>query len=253
MISEYKKVIAKFISRATRRPDPENIFADAMKRIDLFLGLSKYEYDHLTQTWNSLPPFVQAPFSCETSKRHSTINDNLVIVGNSRSIYNNHIDVIDLIEKTKHSNEMSFLIPFSYGDENYYTNEIRRRVDITRQNIVLLETFMPRESYFELITKAKAAVSNSYRQLGMGNIFEFINAGMKIYLSNHNVIYQWFIDLGLRVYTIENFGSDLESNDLELSSQDKDWNCRVLKQMASTFSQEQFVIEMRDVVRKKTG
>jgi hypothetical protein len=85
----------------------------------------------------------------------------------------------------------------------------------------------------------------------MGNIFEFINSGTKIYLSNHNVIYQWLKDLGLKIFTIEEFASDLESDNLELSSEDKKRNILILNNFSSHFSEEQFVFDITSIVKSK--
>jgi hypothetical protein len=110
---------------------------------------------------------------------------------------------------------------------------------------------MPYESYFDLVGGAKAAVFNCYRQMAMGNIFEFLNSGIKIYLSNHNIIYQWLKDLGLKIFTIEEFVSDLESDNLELSSEDKERNISTLIYILSHFNEEQFVIDITSTVKNK--
>jgi len=250
-VFSYKALYGKFVSELKNRTYPGNYFANAIKRVDLFLCLSKYEYDHLTQSWGNLPPFIQIPFSYKFAYRNVNDKKDMVIIGNSRSIYNNHIDVIELIEKSYYNNQLSFLIPFSYGMENYYTNEIKRLVNITHKNIVLLENFMPYESYFDLVGGAKAAVFNCYRQMAMGNIFEFLNSGIKIYLSNHNIIYQWLKDLGLKIFTIEEFVSDLESDNLELSSEDKKRNILILNNFSSHFTEEQFVFDITSIVKSK--
>lgn len=250
-IFSYKSIYYKLISIIKNISYPAKNFADAINRVDLFLCRSKYEYDHLVQYWKNLPLFVQIPLSFQGSKRDVCSKKNLVIIGNSRSIYNNHIDVIELIENSHYNNQLSFLIPFSYGMENYYTNEVKRLVNISQKNIVLLENFMPYESYFDFVGGAKAAVFNCHRQMAMGNIFEFINSGVKIYLSKQNVIYHWLKDMGLKIFTIEEFTSDLESDNLELSSEDKEINISTLINISSHFSEEQFVIDINTFVKNK--
>ena len=244
-ILNHKTLFAKFASLIKNRTFPDNNFENAIKRVDLFLCLSKYEYDHLAQIWKNLPPFVQIPLR-KISKRNINDKKNIIILGNSRSAYNNHIDVIELIDNSHFDNQLSFLIPFSYGMENYYTNEIKRLVKNSQKHFELLENFFSYDSYFNFVTGAKAAVFNCYRQMAMGNIGELINSGAKVYFNSRNVIYKWFKDLGLKVFTIEDFALDLESDKLELNAEDKERNISIFNQMSLLYSQEQFAYEVNN-------
>ena len=246
-----KIILGKLKSWIKNSKNPNHYFTDAMKRVDLFLCLCEYEYDHLTQNWEHLPPFVQIPLSFNFSKLNINGEKNLVLIGNSRSIYNNHIDIIQLIENSNHSGQLVFLIPFSYGMENFYTNEIKRLVSISQKHFELLENFMPYDSYLNLLGKTKAAVYNCYRQMAMGNIAELLNSGVKVYLSVNNVIYRWFKDLGLKIFTIEDFALDLESDKLELSAEDRERNVSILGQMSLLYSQEHFVYEVNNSINNK--
>jgi hypothetical protein len=250
-VLSWKSRMRRILVRANLKSDHERTFAEAIQRTDVFLGLSKNEYDQLCRTWHDLPRFVQLPLESKSPKRHLLPKDDFVIVGNNRSIYNNHLDIIDLIENTRHNDHVSFLLPFNYGLDNEYSNEVKRRVQSTRHEIRLMVEFMPREAYFDMVTRAKAYVSNSYRQLGMGNILEFMNAGVKVYMNRRNVMHGWLADLGLKVYTIEDFARDLESNNLELSSDEKEWNCRVVLEFSTKFSDERFFHDFTAAIGKR--
>lgn len=229
------------------------LFADARKRVDLLLCLSKYEYDHLIEHWPDLPRFVQLPTLEFPLRKQGIIYENAqkkaIIVGNNRGIYNNHIDIIDLIEHSSCDEQWEFLVPFSYGRETPYSSEVRRRVAKSPKNFCLLEDFIAREAYFELLAKAKAAVFNSYRQMAMGNIFTLLGSGVKIYLNTQNVIYHWLIDLGLRVFTIEDFKSDLETDNLELGETDQLENANILERLQLEFNREKFASEIISFTR----
>lgn len=250
-IFSIKAVVNKLKSVLYSISFPPGDFAAAMERVDLFLCRSKYEYDHLLKYWKNLPLFVQIPLNFKGSGRDFKRKRNLVIIGNNRSIYNNHIDVIELIENTHYSNQVEFIIPFSYGIGNYYTNEVKRLVSISKKRIELLENFMAYEAYFNLVAEARAAIINSYRQMAMSNIFEFLNSGVKIYLSNQNVIYHWLKDLGLKIFTLEDFAADLESDNLELSTEDKEGNINTLIAISARFSEQQFVTEIISLVKSR--
>lgn len=235
------------------------LFADAVKRIDLFLGLSEYEYDHLASHWHNLPRFVQLPMldtaTISGNIRNNIYNkDDLVIIGNSANIWNNHLDIIDLINNSNVDDKLSFLIPFSYGSGREYLNEVRRQIKKTPKNIRLLEDFMPRDTYFEFITTAKAAVINSYRQMAMGNIFVLLAQGVKIYLNPRNVIYHWLVDHAMSVYTIEDFASDLAcATSLELTSEKKRLNVAAIQQLECKFNVEEFTTHILAAMKDSNG
>lgn len=243
-----------YIARLRFGSSTEELFASAVKRADLFLGLSRYEYEHLTKHWN-LPRFVQLPMMPRSiMERHvqNRGNSNIVLVGNSKSIYNNHLDIIDLICNSDHDSQVSFVFPFSYGPENYYTSEVRRRVKSASGRIQLLEDFLPFEAYYNLITSAKAAVFNNYRQMAMGNIFVLLEHGVKIYLNTTNIIYCWFIDLGFHVYTIEDFAFDLMSDaDFKLAPELGLANAIIMQKLKSEFSRERFCNEIIALVNRE--
>jgi dTDP-N-acetylfucosamine:lipid II N-acetylfucosaminyltransferase len=246
-----KSIYRKLVSLSKNRSFIGNHFEEAIERINLFMCLSEQEYNHLTHIQKNLPPFIQIPTDIKFPKRSIPSKTNLVIIGNSRSIFNNHIDIIDIIENARFSEQLRFLIPFSYGVELYYTREIRLRVKNAKKNIELLENFMSYDAYFDLVSTAKAAVFNGYRQMAMGNICEAINSGLKVYLNTHNVIYQWLKDSGIKIFTIEEFASDLESNNLELESEDKERNIGNLSKMLSQSTGEKFLTAISTFIKEK--
>lgn len=233
----------------------DELFANAVRRADLLLCLSKYEYDHLIKYWHDLPRFVQWPTLEFPSLEPITIYENaqnrVIIIGNNRGIYNNHLDVIDLIEHSSCDEQLKFLVPFSYGSETPYSSEVRRRISNSHKDFFLLENFLAKDAYFELIAKAQAAVFNSYRQMAMGNIFTLLGSGVKVYLNTSNIIYYWLKDLGLKVFSIEDFKLDLESGKLELNLIDKQINANVLERLKSDFTQEKFANDIIAVLKEK--
>lgn len=241
VVRRLKRSLVQFKYKVTYGSSIDTLFERAIERQDLFLCLSKDEYDHLVIYWKNLPLFVQLPIPMPLAHRDIHKKDNTIIIGNSRSIFNNHIDIINLIEMSNCDDKLSFLIPFSYVPESEYSTEVKSRVKASSSNIHLLEDFLPRENYFDRITTAKAAVINSYRQMAMGNIFAFLRYGVKVYLNSRNVMYDWLTDFGLRVYTIEDFASDLISaSKLELSSEEKQINMTIMQQLQSEFGGEKF-------------
>jgi hypothetical protein len=238
---------------------PDRLFVDAIKRIDLFLGLSRREYDYLLCQYANLPTFIQLPFlQSPLPPDIGGKKDDVILVGNSANIENNHIDIIDIIEHSGVSEDVSFLVPFSYGHGRrysrnwFYSNAVRHRVTRSLNNFHLLEDFLPRETYYELIASVKGAVFNSYRQMALGNIFALLSSGVKVYLNTRNVIYHWFVDFGLEVYTIENLRADLESGCFELKTIDKTANTIAMERLRQEYNREKFTKDILEALGNRT-
>ena len=73
----------------------------AFKRIDFFHGLSYKEYDFLKTLWPKLPTFLQIDYSFIkpnlSNLKPIPQKGKLVLIGNNKSAYNNHLDIIEII------------------------------------------------------------------------------------------------------------------------------------------------------------
>jgi glycosyltransferase involved in cell wall biosynthesis len=146
---------------------------------------------------------------------------------------------------------LSFVIPFSYGPEGAYAQAVRSRVARSSKDFRFIEEFLPKEEYYDLVTRAKAAVFNSYRQMAMGNILPMLTSGVKIYLNTRNVIYHWLLHHGFHIYAIEDLAVDLQIGDLELGAEQKLANANAWRLMETKYSRETFARKILDIVARK--
>lgn len=197
-------------------------FRRAMKRADSFWCLSDIEYEFLLRYWPALPQLVQLPFVGRARADRTGVDAlvrskrNEVIVGNSRSAYNNHLDVLDIVARAGRE-DVAWLLFFSYGDDSGYAKAVRERA-AEIEGVSLIEDFLPLEAFSATYTRASALVMNSYRQMAMGNIVEALVKGVKIYLSSRNVIYDWLRREGVLVFPIEDLAEDVAADDIRLSA-----------------------------------
>lgn len=217
-------------------------------RADFFLGLSKPEYEFLKNIWQNLPPFIQLnlPPYLETNTFKRT-KSNLVILGNNRRPYNNHLDIIEGIRKSESKSNFKFLLMFNYGLSNNYSNIVRQEA-LKVKEINVLESFLPLNEFKEIYTTADAFVMNGQRQMAMGNILEALQQNIKIYLNEKNLIYSWLKENGIVVFTIENFFSDLESNNIALSLEDAIFNQQQLMKLTSKYNIDSFQKAISEIV-----
>jgi len=202
----------------------DGLFYNAIKRITYFLALSPEEYDDLANHWDDLPEFLKLPLAVIPNNPNA-LNLNIekerkkpvVIIGNSKSVYNNHLDIIRLIDQESNKYNFNFTILFNYGQENNYSDAVRKATS-QKNYYTIVEEFIPFEDFNFLYKKATALVINGYRQMALFNIFLGLQNGVKIYLNNRNIILQWLAKEGFYVFTVEDFVKDLQNNNLTLSN-----------------------------------
>src|SRR5690606_20691484 len=124
-----------------------------------------------------------------------------MILGNSASPYNNHLEAIRLLERLNYKGKL--FVPFSYGRKKRYVKYIKQICSRSSLDITLFEDFVNGEEYIQKLNGFKLAVFPSYRQMGLGNIFISVRCGMKIYLSQRNPTFNWLIGEGFHIYSIE--------------------------------------------------
>jgi dTDP-N-acetylfucosamine:lipid II N-acetylfucosaminyltransferase len=108
-----------------------------------------------------------------------------VIVGNSGTPTNNHIDAI---QKISDSGIMAdLIIPVGYG-EAAYIDFLKRNVAFYKNGAVeFVDRFMDFDEYVALLVSADALVMNHIRPQGYGNIFMMMYLGKPVFLNERNI------------------------------------------------------------------
>ena len=108
----------------------------------------------------------------------------VLIVGNSGSPTNNHLDAIHLLEKNRV--EADLIVPLSYGDP-HYISFLKKEITFSYGKVSLLERFMPFDEYLNLIASSDGLIMNTLRPQGYGNIFMMMYLGRPVYLNPKNI------------------------------------------------------------------
>jgi glycosyltransferase involved in cell wall biosynthesis len=190
---------------------------------------SNEEYRYLKKNWFFLPKLLLFPLERNTNYSFLDKKD-FILVGNSRNMYNNHLDVLDIISDSKNINPYKVKMFLNYGTEGNYYNELLKEVN-RMDNIESLIDFFPREEFNKIYREASALVMNCNRQMALGNIFTAIENNCKIYLNDINVVKKWFEREDLIVFSIEDFKKDYEKNNLKLSDTQARHNIDILRKM----------------------
>ena len=233
------KLLAKSKQLLKYQTTFEKEFKKALKRVNYFCGVSDMEYQFLKTKWTGLPQFLQWPLSHIEPNTSNSSKNNQIILGNNRSAYNNHLDILETVAKYKLDDETSFLLLFNYGQNNDYSNKVREKARKIK-NIKIIEDFLSREEFSKLYLTSSAFVMNGYRQMALGNIFEAIKCNVKIYLNEKNIIYDWLIKEGFKIFLINNILDDLNNNQINLTEQEATYNQNNLKTLAAKYSAVNF-------------
>ncbi|HYF66865.1 MAG TPA: TDP-N-acetylfucosamine:lipid II N-acetylfucosaminyltransferase [Ohtaekwangia sp.] len=119
-----------------------------------------------------------------------------ILVGNSGTATNNHLDAILSIEKS--GIDADLYIPASYGDSTYI-NHLKRNASFYKKgSLVFMEKFMGFDEYFKFMKECDALVMNHIRPQGYGNIFMMMYLGKPVYLNPNNVSLNDLKDNGLK-------------------------------------------------------
>ncbi len=228
----------------------EKEFKKALKRVNYFCGVSDMEYQFLKTKWTGLPQFLQWPLSHIEPNTSNSSKNNQIILGNNRSAYNNHLDILETVAKYKLDDETSFLLLFNYGQNNDYSNKVREKARKIK-NIKIIEDFLSREEFSKLYLTSSAFVMNGYRQMALGNIFEAIKCNVKIYLNEKNIIYDWLIKEGFKIFLINNILDDLNNNQINLTEQEATYNQNNLKTLAAKYSAVNFHNAIFELAKSK--
>ena len=240
-----KKNLYPMYSLLTDRATPSQKFNRTIQRIDFFLVLSEEEYKALKVFWPKLPKFIKLPhFLFNREQLNVDYNKKeqdkpIVILGNNRSAYNNHLDLIDLIEKYENKQNYAFTLFFNYGQHQNYAQEVLKRVQ-DKKHYTLVNTFLEKEEFMGYYQRATALVINGYRQMAGANIRIALECGLKLYLNEKNVEKKFLEKEGFIVHSIQDFEQDLQTNNIRLNKEEAMCNTQNYTRFKNNYTKEDF-------------
>lgn len=217
---------------------PLSPFYRAIIRCNYFLGVFEEEYKLLKSWGFSLPKFVRIPLRHQPDlvQFNAIEKQPTVIVGNSRSYYNNHIDILRMFQNTVNTENITLKLFFNYGPDLGYADFIRTEAR-KMQDIHIVENFLPRQVFETIYNEAAALVINSYRQMALGNIFTAVRSGTKIYLSTKNITRSWLTDNNITTYSVEqDLLNDYKTGNVFLKEEDAVKNINSLNNMTAQYT-----------------
>ncbi|MGY5351723.1 hypothetical protein ACXGQW_04025 [Wenyingzhuangia sp. IMCC45533] len=227
----------------------KNIFWKAVKRCDLMLILCIEEHQYLESIFGNLPTPIKLsnkkPVVGNVEKlvnRRNSDFQKLIVLGNNRSVYNNHLELIDKVKKFVDNESYSFSILFNYGPKSSYYYDVLNQAK--NYNINVVTDFMTLSEFNKFYKSISALCINGYRQMAVANIVTAIALGVKVYLHKKNVYSEWLVNEGFKIFTVEDFEKDLKENNINLSLEDAIYNVKMLDDLSSKYNVGRFQKEV---------
>jgi hypothetical protein len=123
-----------------------------------------------------------------------------ILVGNSSSSTNNHIEAF---EKIKHLSNDKIFVPLSYGDLSYSNSVIKMGKYYFKNNFFPLTKFIGISDYYTFLASIDVAIFNHNRQEAIGNIITLLGFGKKVYIRNDITTFSFLKSLGIKTYSLD--------------------------------------------------
>ena len=225
--SKYKKLQIEHENFLRKERD---IIKKVFERLDYMSTILPSEYDALCE----YPSFTAAYFPFQYVNREKlepkwiSADANKILLGNSATATNNHLDIIIKLSRENILNEC--IVPCSYGDFDYRDYLVRTVED--KSNIYLVRDYMPFADYIQMLRSCRAGIFGHIRQQAIGNVLFCMLQGSKIFLYKDSVAYKYFKKAGYIIFSIEDDLSNDSVNQL-LTDEERNINAtKILNQFA---------------------
>jgi len=209
----------------------------AFRRIDFFSPVIREDYEVFKEyfpktkldyvAWNYGDSFNDKLFT----DSFPILGQN-ILIGNSASYTNNHLEIFSLLKNVNFSGR-KLIVPLSYGDKQYRDYIIGVGEKVFGQSFVPLIDFLPIDEYYTVIKSCSIVIMNQYRQQATGNISAMIVFGAKVYLSQRNPYFLNCVNRGMTIFAIENLKADPLSLFTPLTESEKFANRRIVQETES--------------------
>ncbi|NFA42791.1 4-alpha-L-fucosyltransferase [Clostridium botulinum] len=209
-----------------------------IKNISVIATLVKEDYDLAIKWYDTKAKYYRAIYMdtetieyLEGIKNSNKKNKEYVNIqiGNSATLTNNHIEVLELLKKYKQEN-IKIYCPLSYGDTDYAEKVIEYGKRIFEDKFIPLTKFLGIHEYMDLLNNIDVGIFNNDRQQALGNIFSLIYLGKKVYIRDDTSMWNEInTSLNLQLSTINQLKKENFNSFIHIDETDKQLNYERLK------------------------
>lgn len=184
----------------------------------------------------------------KVSKYRKQISENRILLGNSATETNRHIEIIDRLKNIKNVT-CEIHCPLAYGDKKYGDRIIEYGIKIFGSDKFFpLRKYMPLKKYFQYLADIDVAIFNNDRQQATANIEYMLSLGKKVYLNPNTSMYVHYNKIGCYVYDAEKLERESFSDIIEYPQSKAEHNRRCILEYNSD---ENFISQWKCVYEDK--
>lgn len=146
--------------------------------------------------------FTYYPLNLVIYNNYDFVIDNNILIGNSASYTNNHIEAFEILEKFDFK-DLKIITPLSYGNKEYAEKIVDLGKKIFCDRFFPLTEFMPRDKYQNVLLGCGIAFMNHKRTQASGTVLTLIYLGSKVFLSEKTSIFRYLKRIGCYIYSVE--------------------------------------------------
>lgn len=206
-----------------------------LDKVDLFAPVLKSEYSKLVHKLEKChPAFISWNYGktanlVDGALEKGSITGNDILVGNSATPTNNHLEVFQVLAKTGLPSGARVIVPLSYGDENYRLRIIDEGKRYFGERFKPITEIMQFNDYVGMLQGCATVIMNHLRQQAAGNLVISLFLGARVYLDPQNPLYEEYRNQGLVLSSIENLPNDQLFLGTKLNKNQIERNRQVLK------------------------
>lgn len=151
--------------------------------------------------WN----YANLEFNLLKGYGNAHVSGHNILLGNSATYTNNHIEAIDLIKECLIDMDNTLVVtPLSYGDDECCKkNVVDYGTKSLNSSFTPLLEFMSMEEYVAIIKKCGFVIMNHVRQQAVGNIVIMLYLGARVFLREENPVYKMLKNEGAVINSVQ--------------------------------------------------
>ena len=204
---------------------------ELLQLIDYVITVLPNEFNIIKNEFGLVAKYIDYNYGINNFDNFSNRSlGNSILVGNSATSTNNHLDVFDIIKRTTN---MDIIVPLSYGAydyEDYKANIISEGRRIFNNFFLPIENFMQLHDYRELTFSCNTVIMYHIRQQALGNIFMTLFQGMRVFLNSKSLAYSYLKDKGIIIFDLK---KDYKLIGIELNEDQKRINKEIVLNLRS--------------------
>lgn len=222
----FKNILKESLGKYIDYIPPNKEVLSAIKKANIIVPVVPGDYENLKDSYNIKAEVFNLNYINNVFFKQPKLNRSKprrdILLGNSASFTNNHVEAIDLLSNYD-LKDAKVHIPLTYGRAKYANFINKYALDKLGANANIFEERLPLDDYMDFFANCKSVIMNHCRQQAMGNIFLAFWFETSLYLNPGANHYQVLTKRGFKVLNVSDFDPETE-----LTEEDKKQNKALL-------------------------